>query len=165
MPKATQTSIKAVLITIKKQIQKMDDELAQLIESCQEYKAKSDLVQSMPGIGAVSAATLISYLPELGLLNSKEIAALVGVAPMNKESGKYKGKKVIQGGRSQVRTVLFMAMMSAMQCNAVFKRTYNRLVEAGKPKKVAIIACCVRKMIVILNSMVRDGVMWEEKTA
>ena len=164
MPKATQASIKSVLLTIKKQIEKMDDELGKLIESCPEYKAKSDLVQSMPGIGKVSAATLISYLPELGLLNSKEIAALVGVAPMNRESGKYKGKQVIQGGRSQVRTVLFMAMMSAMQCNPVFKRTYTRLVEAGKPKKVAIIAY-VRKMIVILNSMVRDGVMWEEKAA
>lgn len=89
----------------------------------------------MPGIGKVSAATLISYLPELGLLNSKEIAALVGVAPMNKESGRYKGKQVIQGGRSQVRTVLFMAMMSAMQCNPVFKRTYTRLVAAGNPRK------------------------------
>ncbi len=139
-------------------------QLAALIENCPEYKAKSDLVQSMPGIGKVSAATLISYLPELGLLNSKEIATLVGVAPMNKESGRYKGKQVTQGGRSQVRTVLFMAMMSAMQCNPVFKRTYTRLVAAGKPKKVAIIAC-VRKMIVILNSMVRDGVMWEVKTA
>ena len=126
MPKVTQASIKSVLLTIKKQIQKMDDELGKLIESCPEYKAKSDLVQSMPGIGKVSAATLISYLPELGLLNSKEIAALVGVAPMNKESGRYKGKQVIQGGRSQVRTVLFVAMMSAMQCNPVFKRTYNR---------------------------------------
>ena len=164
MPKTTQASIKSVLLVIKKQIQIMDEELAVLIESCPEYKTKSALVQSMPGIGKVSAATLNSYLPELGLLNSKEIAALVGVAPMNKESGRYKGKQVIQGGRSQVRTVLFMAMMSAMQCNAVFKRTYNRLVEAGKPKKVAIIAC-VRKMIVILNSMVRDGVVWEEKTA
>ena len=87
-----------------------------------------------------------------------------GRTSMNRESGKYKGKQVIQGGRSQVRTVLFMAMMSAMQCNPVFKRTYTRLVAAGKPKKVAIIAC-VRKMIVILNSMVRDGVMWEEKTS
>ena len=164
MPKATQASIKAVLLAIKKQIQKMDDELAQLIESCQEYKAKSDIIQSMPGIGKVSAATLISYLPELGLLNSKQVASLVGVAPMNRESGRYKGKQVIQGGRSQVRTVLFMAMMSAMQCNPVFKSTYTRLVASGKPKKVAIIAC-VRKMVVILNTMVRDGVMWEVKTA
>lgn len=164
MPKSVQPSIKAILVVLKKQIQKMDDELARLIETCPEYKAKSDLVQSMPGIGRVSAAALISYLPELGLMNSKEVAALVGVAPMSKESGRYKGKQVTQGGRPQVRTVLFMAMMSAMQCNAKFKSTYERLVGAGKPKKVAIIAC-VRKMVVILNSMVRDGVMWEEKTA
>ncbi len=95
--------------------------------------------------------------------SSEGVAALVGVAPMNKESGKYKGKQITQGGRHQVRTVLFMAMMLAMQCNAKFKATYERLVAAGKPKKVAIIAC-VRKMVVILNSMVRDGVMWEEKT-
>jgi transposase len=163
MPKTVQSSIKAILTVLKKQIQKMDDELAYLIESCPEYKAKSDLVQSMPGIGKVSAAALISYLPELGLMNSKQVAALVGVAPMNKESGRYKGRQVTQGGRHQVRTVLFMAMMSAMQCNAKFKATYKRLVAAGKPKKVAIIAC-VRKMVVILNSMVRDGVTWEEKT-
>ncbi|MBT3134605.1 IS110 family transposase [Alteromonas sp. ALT199] len=163
MPKSVQPSIKAILTVLKKQIQQMDDELAQLIQHCPEYKAKSDLVQSMPGIGKVSAAALISYLPELGLMNSKQVAALVGVAPMNKESGRYKGKQVTQGGRHQVRTVLFMAMMSAMQCNAKFKIVYERLVTAGKPKKVAIIAC-VRKMVVILNSMVRDGVMWEEKT-
>lgn len=163
MPKATHSSIKAMLMMIKKQLQKMDEELTGLIESCPEYKTKSELVQSMPGIGKVSAATLISYLPELGLMNSKQVASLVGVAPMNKESGRYKGKQVTQGGRAQVRTVLFMAMMSAMQCNPKFKSTYERLVTAGKPKKVAIIAC-VRKMVVILNSMVRDGVMWEEKT-
>lgn len=163
MPKSVQPSIKAILTVLKKQIQQMDDELAQLIQHCPEYKAKSDLVQSMPGIGKVSAAALISYLPELGLMNSKQVAALVGVAPMNKESGRYKGKQVTQGDRHQVRTVLFMAMMSAMQCNAKFKIVYERLVTAGKPKKVAIIAC-VRKMVVILNSMVRDGVMWEEKT-
>ena len=163
MPKSVQPSIKAILTVLKKQIQQMDDELAQLIQHCPEYKAKSDLVQSMPGIGKVSAAALISYLPELGLMNSKQVASLVGVAPMSKESGRYKGKQVTQGGRHQVRTVLFMAMMSAMQCNAKFKTVYERLVAAGKPKKVAIIAC-VRKMVVILNSMVRDGVMWEEKT-
>ena len=162
MPKSVQSSIKAILMILKKHIEKMNDELAELIESCPDYSAKSELVQSMPGIGKVSAAALISYLPELGLMNSKQVAALVGVAPMSKESGKYKGKQVTQGGRHQVRTVLFMAMMSAMQCNLKFKTFYERLVEAGKPKKVAIIAC-VRKMVVILNSMVRDGVMWEEK--
>ncbi|MGF1724427.1 transposase, partial [Photobacterium nomapromontoriensis] len=102
--------------------------------------------------------------PELGFITNKQAAALIGVAPINRESGRYKGKRVIQGGRAQVRTVLYMAMMSAMQCNPVFKATYQRLLDAGKPKKVAIIAC-VRKMVVILNSMLRDGVMWDENIA
>jgi transposase len=100
-------------------------------------------------------------VPELGYITNKQAAALIGVAPMTKESGAYKGKRVIQGGRAQVRTVLYMAMMSAMQCNPVFKATYQRLLGQGKPKKVAIIAC-VRKMVVMLNSMLGDGVMWDE---
>ncbi|CAH9067550.1 IS110 family transposase ISPtu2 [Pseudoalteromonas sp. CIP111854] len=93
-------------------------------------------------------------------MSNKEASSLLGVAPMNRESGRYKGLRKIQGGRHQVRTVLYMAMMSATQSNPVFKSTYQRLVATGKPKKVALIAC-VRKMIVILNSMLRDGVMWE----
>nr|WP_269450985.1 transposase [Vibrio tritonius] len=93
-----------------------------------------------------------------------QLERLIGVAPMNRESGRYKGKRIIQGGRAQVRTVLYMAMMSAMQSNPVFKATYQRLLDAGKPKKVAIIAC-VRKMVVILNSMLRDGAMWDENMA
>ena len=90
--------------------------------------------------------------------------ALIGVAPITRESGRYKGKRMIQGGQAQVRKVLYMAMMSAMQCNPEFKATYARLVTAGKPKKVAIIAC-VRKMVVTLNSMLRDGAIWDENTA
>ena len=117
----------------------------------------------MPGIGKVAAASIISQLPELGYMTSKQAGSLVGVAPMNKESGIYKGQRKIQGGRHQVRTVLYMAMMSAIQSNPVFKTTYQRLVNAGKPKKVALIAC-IRKMVVILNSMLRDGVMWEAPT-
>ncbi len=89
---------------------------------------------------------------------------IMGVAPITRESGRYQGKRVIQGGRAQVRIMFYMAMMSAMQCNPVFKATYARLVAAGKPKKVAIIAC-VRKMVVTLNSMLRDGAMWNESTA
>ena len=96
-------------------------------------------------------------MPELGYLSNKQASALIGVAPMNRESGSYEGKRMIRGGRHNIRTVMYMAMMSAMQCNPVFKATYQRLVAAGKPKKIAIIAC-VRKMVVILNSMVRDGV-------
>jgi len=102
--------------------------------------------------------------PELGYLSNKQAAALVGVAPINRESGAYKGTRRIRGGRAQIRTVMFMGMMSAMQCNPVFKATYQRLVAAGKPKKVAIIAC-LRKMVVMLNAMVRDGQYWNPKSA
>ncbi|TKB48363.1 transposase, partial [Ferrimonas aestuarii] len=97
-------------------------------------------------------------------ITNKQAASLIGVAPITRESGRFKGKRTIQGGRAQVRTVLYMAMMSAIQCNPVFKATYQRLLEAGKPKKVAIIAC-IRKMVVILNSMLRDGVEWDSNNS
>ena len=129
-----------------------------------DYQAKNTILQSMKGIGKIASASIISNLPELGYMTNKQASALVGVAPINKESGRFKGQRKIQGGRHQVRTVLYMAMMSAIQSNPVFQATYRRLVAAGKPKKVAIIAC-VRKMIVILNSMLRDGVMWEASKA
>ncbi len=103
---------------------------------------------------------LLSDMPELGTISNKQAAALVGVAPFNRESGSYKGQRRIRGGRYKIRTAMFMAMMSAIQCNPIFKAKYEQLVAEGKPKKLAIIAC-VRKMIVILNSMVRDGVKWE----
>lgn len=137
LPVSLHPTIKPLLTTIKNQITKLEEKLVKLIEDSPEYQTKNTILQSVPGIG---------------------------VAPITRESGRYKGKRVIQGGRAQVRTVLYMAMMSAMQCNPVFKTTYSRLLEAGKPKKVAIIAC-VRKMVVILNSMLRDGVMWDENIA
>ena len=99
-------------------------------------------------------------MPELGTISNKQAAALIGVAPFNKESGSYKGTRRIRGGRYKVRTVMFMAMMSAIQCNPVFKQKYEQLLAQGKPKKLAIIAC-VRKMIVVLNSMLRNGAKWE----
>jgi len=117
----------------------------------------------MTGIGQITAASIISNLPELGYINSKQASSLVGMAPMDKESGRYKGHRKIQGCRARVRTVLHMAMMSAIQSNVVFKATYQRLVAAAKPKKVAIIAC-IRKMVVTLSSMLRDGVMWKAPT-
>ena len=151
-----------MLTVINNQLTKIDNKMAKLIEQCDEYKVKNDIIQSVPGVGNVVAFSLLSNMPELGYISNKEAAALVGVAPINRESGTFKGKRMIRGGRHQIRTVMFMSMMSAMQCNPVFKATYQRLVAAGKPKKIAIIAC-VRKMIVILNSMVRDGVMWDPK--
>lgn len=163
LPKELVMTIKPILTAFKNQIEKIESKITRLIEKTPDYQAKSLILQSMPGIGKIAAASIIGNLPELGYINSKQASALVGVAPINRESGRFKGIRKIQGGRHQVRTVLYMAMMSAMQCNPVFKATYQRLVEGGKPKKVAIIAC-VRKMIVILNSMLRDGVMWDAST-
>lgn len=159
MPKSVASMIKPILTALDKQVDKIDGKLRQLIDSCPDYQHKSELVQSMPGIGKTAAATLISYLPELGYMNNKQAASLVGVAPINRESGRFIGKRTVQGGRAQVRTVLFMSIMSAIQCNNVFKQKYQQLLAQGKPKKVALIAC-VRKMVVILNSMVRDGQKW-----
>jgi transposase len=164
LPKSLHSTIKPMLTAMKNQITKIESKLIKLIEDSPEYQDKNTILQSVPGIGNIAAASIISNVPELGYITNKQAASLIGVAPITRESGRYKGKRVIQGGRTQVRTVLYMAMMSAMQCNPVFKATYRRLVDAGKPKKVAIIAC-VRKMVVILNTMLRDGVMWDENIA
>ncbi|MBO2588873.1 IS110 family transposase [Shewanella algae] len=164
LPKHLHSTITPILTAIKNQVSKIENKLVKLIEDCPEYQTKNTLLQSVPGIGNIAAASIISNVPELGYITNKQAASLIGVAPITRESGRYKGKRVIQGGRAQVRTVLYMAMMSAMQCNPVFKDTYARLLEAGKPKKVAIIAC-VRKMVVILNSMLRDGIMWDQNIA
>ena len=160
LPKELTITIKPILTAFKNQIDKIENKIVKLIESCPEYQAKNTILQSMKGIGKIAAASIISNLPELGYMTNKQASALVGVAPINRESGRFKDLRKIQGGRHQIRTVLYMAMMSAIQSNPVFKSQYEKLVAAGKPKKVALIAY-VRKMIVILNSMLRDGVMWE----
>ena len=162
MPKEITSSIKPVLTVMKNQLDKIDNKLQKLIDSRDEYKIKNDIIQSVPGVGKVVAFNLISEMPELGYINNKEASSLVGVAPFNRESGSYKGNRMIRGGRSQIRTAMYMAMMSAIQCNRTFKEYYQRLVAAGKPKKVAIIAC-IRKLVITLNSMVRDGVYWDPK--
>ena len=159
MPKSITSSIKPILTAIKNQLDKIDGKLQKLIESSDEYNSKNEIIQSVPGVGKVVAFSLLSDMPELGYISNKQAASLVGVAPFNRESGAYKGKRMIRGGRSQIRTAMFMAMMSGIQCNEKFKALYQRLVASGKPKKVALIAC-IRQLIVVLNSMVRDGVMW-----
>lgn len=115
---------------------------------------------SAHSVGKVLAYTLISELPELGNLNRKQIAALVGIAPINRDSGTKKGKRYIRGGRHKVRTVLFVSMMSAIQHHPTLKPMYQRLVATGKPKKVALIACA-RKQITILNAMMKNRTYWE----
>ena len=164
LPKNISSTITPILTALKNQLEKVETKIAKLIESSPEYQAKSTILQSMPGVGKVLAASLISNVPELGFITNKQASSLIGVASITRESGRFKGKRMIKGGRPQVRTVMYMAMMSAIQCNPVFKATYERLLAAGKPKKVAIVAC-MRKMVVILNSMLRDGVMWDKDSA
>ncbi|WP_341501458.1 IS110 family transposase [Gallaecimonas sp. GXIMD4217] len=164
LPKALHSSLSSVLKTLEKQIDSITKQLDVLVVQAKHWRTKSEILTSVPGVGKVLAYTLLSELPELGRLNRKEIAALVGVAPMNRESGSYNGKRRIRGGRHRVRTVMFMAMMSAIQCNPVFRRYYAHLKAAGKLPKVALIAC-MRKLIVILNTMVKNGEKWCEKTA
>ena len=161
LPKNISSTITPILTALKNQLEKVEAKIAKLIESSPEYQAKSTILQSMPGVGKVLAASLISNVPELGFITNKQASSLIGVAPITRESGRFKGKRMIKGGRTQVRTVMYMAMMSAIQCNPVFKATYERLLAAGKPKKVAIVAC-MRKMVVTLNSMLRDGAMWDK---
>lgn len=161
MPKSVHKPIRNMLKSIQKEIQTIDQQLARLIAEVPQWQARMDQLTSAKGVGNVLAYTLMSELPELGQLNRKQIAALVGIAPMNRDSGDYEGKRFIRGGRHKVRTVLFVSMMSAIQCHPKLKPMYQRLVAAGKPKKVAIVAC-MRKQLIILNTMVRNGTMWDE---
>ena len=162
MPKAVHNPIQNILKAIKKELLTIDKQLDKLVNSVAEWRQKRDLLLSAKGVGNVLAYTLMSELPELGSLNRKEIAALVGVAPMNRDSGNFQGKRFIRGGRHKVRTVLFVSMMSAIQCHPKLKPMYERMVAAGKPKKVAIVAC-MRKQLTILNTMVKNNTYWDEK--
>lgn len=162
MPKTVHKPIQAILTTIKKELASLDKQIDKLVDSVSEWRQKRDLLLSAKGVGNVLAYTLMSELPELGNLNRKEIAALVGIAPMNRDSGSFQGKRYIRGGRHRVRTVLFVSMMSAIQCHPKLKPMYERLVAAGKPKKVALVAC-MRKQLTILNTMVKNGTYWNEK--
>jgi len=138
---------------------KLDEELHDFIQRTPLWREKNVLLQSVPGVGRVTATTLLSMLPELGTLNRQEIAALVGVAPVNRDSGKKRGKRRIVGGRAPVRSVLYMATLVATQRNPVIQTFYAHLVAQGKEKKVALIAC-MRKLLVILNAMLRTKQVW-----
>lgn len=164
MPKNVQAPIQRILKAIQKEIERIDQKLDKLVDAIPQWREQRDLLMSVKGVGRVVAYTLLSELPELGKLNRKEIAALVGVAPMNRDSGSYRGKRRVSGGRSKVRTVLYMSMWSSIQHDPKIKATYERLVAAGKPKKVALVAC-MRKQLTILNTMMKNGTHWNEKLA
>jgi len=164
MPKPVHGPIRKILKSIQTEIAGIDKKVDKLANEVPEWKAQRDLLMTAKGVGKVLAYTLLSELPELGRLNNKEIAALVGVAPMNRDSGKYQGKRFIRGGRHKVRTVLFMSMLSAIQCHPKLKPMYERMVAAGKPKKLAIVAC-MRKQLIILNTMMKNGTEWDPNMA
>ena len=159
LPKALHVSLNRHLKQLTTEIDRVEKQLDTRIAQLPEWQNKMDLLMSVKGVGKVLAYTLMTDLPELGQLNRKQIAALVGVAPMNRDSGSYHGKRHIRGGRHRVRTVLFMAVMSAVRSNPKLKTKYEQLKAAGKPPKVALVAC-MRKLITILNTMVKNGEHW-----
>ncbi len=153
------TSIRRTITLLKKQLKSIDTDLDRMIRSSESWRAKEDLLRSVPGVGKILALTLITELPELGELNRKQIAALVGVAPLNRDSGTFRGTRRIWGGRAAVRTCLYMATLTAAHHNPVIRECYRRLLSRGKPKKVALTAC-MRKLLVTLNVMIRDHQTW-----
>lgn len=144
---------------LNEEIAEMDREIKRYIEQSEEWREKKEILMSIPGVGAVTGATILACLPELGELNRQEIAALVGVAPVNKDSGRKHCKRRVFGGRAAVRSVLYMAALSASKYNPRINFFYERLVGRGKEKKVALTAC-MRKLLVIMNAMVRDNTLW-----
>jgi transposase len=157
-------SIQAVLRVLERQIQGTEGELSKAIEHSSLWSAQNDLLQSVPGIGPVNSFALILKLPELGRLNRGQIAALVGVAPFPRDSGTHRGRRHIRGGRADLRALLYMATLTAIRCNPVIKAFYARLTAAGKLPKVTIVAC-MRKLITILNTMIKHNQPWQPKTA
>jgi transposase len=145
---------------LKTELAEVDDDLDQMVKQSETWKAKDKLLQSVPGVGRVLSNTLMAWMPELGLLSGKEIAALVGVAPFNCDSGTMRGKRRIWGGRAQVRSTLYMATLSATNYNPIISVFYARLIKAGKLPKVAITAC-MRKLLTILNAMVKHNTLWK----
>jgi transposase len=146
---------------LKKRLDKIETDIGKMIQSSPIWRCKDDILQSVPGIGPVTSATLICDLPELGILSPKKIAMLAGLAPLNCDSGKFKGRRRIWGGRAAVRSGLYMATMAAIRCNPAIKGFYQRLIAAGKCHKVAATAC-MRKLLVIVNAMLRDQTLWQQ---
>jgi transposase len=157
---AVRDHIKEHILWLEGSLSDLDSELGQVIHSSNIWRAQDDLLQSTPGVGTVLSTTLLAHLPELGTLNRKEIAALVGVAPLNRDSGTMRGRRTVWGGRSDVRTALYMAALAATRFNPVIRAFYQRLEAAGKPKKVALTAC-MRKLLTILNAMMRHQTRWQ----
>jgi len=161
---AVQPRIKQHIAWLEQELKALDGDLHDSIRNSPIWREKEELLRSVPGVGPVLTCTLLAELPELGRLNRKQIAALVGVAPLNRDSGKLHGRRTTWGGRASVRVALYMATLAATQHNAVIKAFYERLIAAGKLRKVALVAC-MHKLLIILNSMLQHQTSWHPACA
>ena len=162
-PKALRHEIKDHIRYLERRLRGLDNDLNAAVKDSPMWRVRDDLLQSVPGVGPVTSVSLLAQLPELGQLTRRQIAALVGVAPFNCDSGTFQGRRRVWGGRADIRAVLYMAACVARRFNPVIRAFYDRLRDAGKPFKVAITAC-MRKLLTILNAMVRDGTRWQTTT-
>ncbi len=163
MSKVVKKSLQKNLKRIAQDIKAINEEIARLVQSDDDWKDKAELLMSVPGVGDVTANTLIAEVPELGQLNRQKISALVGVAPFNRDSGQFRGRRSIFGGRRAVRSALYMAALTARRSNPVIREFAQRLEAQGKRPKVILVAC-MRKLLVILNTMVKTNTHWAPAT-
>jgi len=157
-------SIRRILLVVEKEIAKLDKQIAALIAADPQLQRKAEICDSTPGIATATAAVLVTELPELGRVNRREIATLVGLAPMNRDSGQFRGKRTTGGGRVRVRTALYLPMLTVIRCNPVIRRFYQRLVDQGKAKMTALVAA-MRKLLTILNTMIKNNQLWNPNIA
>ena len=161
---AVQRDIEAILGFLEAWLTKINHEIRTMIDEHPEWSWKAQLLDTVPGVGPVLISSLLADLPELGSLNRKQVAALVGVAPFNNDSGASKGRRRIWGGRGQVRSLLYMCVLSGLRYNPVIQAFYRHLLKAGKPTKVAMVAC-MRKLLILLNAMLRSQQAWRAESA
>jgi transposase len=161
---AIRKSILRIIKSLEKELAEIDSQLKKSVQTDESFAQKHTLLTSVKGVGPKTATALIAYLPELGMLEERKIAALAGLAPFNCDSGKMRGKRMIWGGRSSVRTSLYMATMAAIRSNNAIRAFYHRLINAGKPRMVALTAC-MRKLIIIMNAMIRNNQPWHQNYA
>ncbi len=162
--KTVRKSVQIVLDGLTKELARIDQAILALVESDDQWQSRLEQLQSVPGVGPVTAVTLLADLPELGRLNRRQIAALVGLAPFNRDSGRFKGQRTIWGGRASVRSTLYMAALSAKKFNPAIRSFAERLAAVGKRPKV-ILTACMRKLLVILNTLVKNNTHWNPQTA
>jgi len=156
-----QADIRQHIEWLSVRIEELEAQIKELVDSLPEWREQAQRLDSIPGVGMITAVTVLAEMPELGQLDRQKIAALAGLAPFNRDSGQLRGKRRIFGGRKGIRRVLYMACLSATKCNPVIRPLYLRLLKKGKVFKVAITAC-MRKMLTIMNAMIRDGVNWRQ---